>query len=1142
MRFQATVFYLIALFLLTSQGCRKSENIVDPSLINAPPSLKKIGGKIIIPSSVTFSAQDIRIISLVDDHGTIYPNGTYTVEVVQNSLPQIILVQNKVGNTYLIGYVTPTNLSKLQPIDNQIDSRSTALALVMLNPNLAGFDGRSREQIAENIQKDSRFSELVTIIENRLLSSPQNPIDSSQTNMFEMAGAILNDNIQIYQTQILAKSNSGNNVKKQNFILDDNSYISSIDLNLDILHNPKYVNYTYKLEKKSGNDYSAIDRYAWQGIGYRKKLSTTYNTPINLSDGESDFSSKNLPDGDYRISCYYGFGNESSDIASNVINSLDMTLALMNVFGLNSSLSTNSIKSVNYEKLIGFIQKTEVLAKSLINDVLSSVDSQDERNILQSIIKLFSESNVSRDYSKLLLTDLQELLGENRLMNSMNQFIKCLNISSGCLNTISKTPVQLYDVPNFIRDWSNAPRNPVQIYFSKVNGKNISSSEGNSWLLNFQSPIYMSSKDDMGKDNNVCSCIINSTTFVNANTPPQGEALVSKMELLIAEDPNFSIIKSYTFSTKIKVTSGSKNSQDVQFYILPNDFTTGSNIKIESGKEYYVKIRGTIGNPSDQYFLISESNIQKVRLPKYGELLPINLDRAETRNETSATVRWSYFGDVTKIREVQFHSSLDPNVNPDLSLNSSTLKYSYLVQTNSYLQGKVSNVSSIVPQKRNYLQAVLIPKNTSDSKTFSNVIEIQIHKSMTVPPKVVLEVPQRTSDGKGATLTWSHNIQPDFLAFQVWYSESDPTIPSPTYDSNTKMVSVPGQDEQITINKQFNMNKKYYFKVVVFNRSNSYTTSNIQILDIDNRPRSFILDQKLQGHSENINCLAITQDGNTFASASSDKSIILWNYSGSQWLKSSELIEHSASVNSISFNSTGDALASGSRDSTIKIFRHAGNQWNVQTTLYGFNDGISSVCFNNKDGSLAGGSYDGKIRIYKENGNVWNESQIIADNTDGVLAVSFSLDGKVLATASRDQTIKIYKNDGSSWKIDKDISELDDYASSLAINNDGTEIAYGMYKEVKIWSKSTGTWKQMTTLDISDVPKSNSIFYTSDGSTLAVGASDIKIWKKNASNQFSAPQQVLNLGQQTAIPLVFSPDASSLFSGSDNDINVWTLK
>ncbi|MBD2520656.1 trypsin-like peptidase domain-containing protein [Nostoc sp. FACHB-973] len=243
----------------------------------------------------------------------------------------------------------------------------------------------------------------------------------------------------------------------------------------------------------------------------------------------------------------------------------------------------------------------------------------------------------------------------------------------------------------------------------------------------------------------------------------------------------------------------------------------------------------------------------------------------------------------------------------------------------------------------------------------------------------------------------------------------------------------------------------------------------------------------LNGHSNRVNSVAISPDGRTLVSASNDKTIKIWNLVTRQEVRT--INAHSAWVNSVAFSSDGSTLASGSDDRTIKI-------WNVATgqeirTLNGHSDGVNSVAFSSDGRTLASGSDDRTIKIW--NVATGQEIRTLNGHSHWVNSVAFSPDGKTLASTSLDETIKI-------WNIvtGEEISTLNGHShwvNSVAFSPDGRTLASGVgNKTIKIWNLSTG--QEIRTL-YGHSSSITSVAFSPDGKTLASGSSDatINIWR-----------------------------------------------
>jgi WD40 repeat protein len=329
-------------------------------------------------------------------------------------------------------------------------------------------------------------------------------------------------------------------------------------------------------------------------------------------------------------------------------------------------------------------------------------------------------------------------------------------------------------------------------------------------------------------------------------------------------------------------------------------------------------------------------------------------------------------------------------------------------------------------------------------------------------------------------------------------------------------------------------------------------------------PSGILLERTLKGHSNWVDSVAYSPDGQTVASGSNDKTIKLWNVNTGNLLQTFE--GHSKWVNSVAYspdgqtlasgsndNSVGEVLASGSFDDTIKL-------WNVKTgkllqTLEGNSHSVNSVAYSPDGQTLASGgsiSYQELIRLkyspdlasgsYDQSIKLWNVKtgnllQTLEGHSSWVNSVAYSPDGQTVASGSRDSTIKLW-----NVKTGKLLQTLEGHSSSVksvAYSPDGQTLASGSYDQsIKLWNVKTGNLLQTLEGHSSWV---NSVAYSPDGQTVASGSRDstIKLWNVKTGKLL----QTLEGHSISVNSVAYSPDGQTLASGSGDDtIKIWRLK
>jgi WD40 repeat protein len=153
-----------------------------------------------------------------------------------------------------------------------------------------------------------------------------------------------------------------------------------------------------------------------------------------------------------------------------------------------------------------------------------------------------------------------------------------------------------------------------------------------------------------------------------------------------------------------------------------------------------------------------------------------------------------------------------------------------------------------------------------------------------------------------------------------------------------------------------------------------------------------------------VGSVAISPDGNTLASGSTENIIKIWNLHTGQLLH--QLTGHSDTVRSLAISPDGKTLVSGSVDKTVKI-------WDLSTagfirTLFEQSRKVNSVAISPDGYTLAISGY-GVINIL----NILTGEKLftLSDISGWVNSIAISLDGRTLAAGGSDRTLKIWRCD-----------------------------------------------------------------------------------------------------------------------------------
>jgi WD40 repeat protein/ABC-type dipeptide/oligopeptide/nickel transport system ATPase component len=330
--------------------------------------------------------------------------------------------------------------------------------------------------------------------------------------------------------------------------------------------------------------------------------------------------------------------------------------------------------------------------------------------------------------------------------------------------------------------------------------------------------------------------------------------------------------------------------------------------------------------------------------------------------------------------------------------------------------------------------------------------------------------------------------------------------------------------------------------------------------------------QEIQAHNAKIWSLNFSPDGKTFATASADKTVKLWNLDG-ELLKT--LKSHGDEVLSVAFNPDGKLLAFGSKDNTISL-----NNLGQLYELKGHTNEVLDVRFSWDGKLLASAGADDTVIVWNTQGESKQKIYTFKGHGGKASEVSFSPDGKTLVTASADKAVKLWRLDGILPTFEGNSVSVSPDSKIIATGNEEGVITFrqkdgglirsfkahkkeiikvlfspegkvivsiGKDNQIKLWNlegKLLKSWQGHEGNNSSSVFEPiKDISFSPDGKTLvSIGEIDqqVKLW--DLSGNLLHNWQVDNQVDNQFMPSInFSPDGKTVVAAVDKAVKIWNL-
>jgi predicted NACHT family NTPase len=285
-----------------------------------------------------------------------------------------------------------------------------------------------------------------------------------------------------------------------------------------------------------------------------------------------------------------------------------------------------------------------------------------------------------------------------------------------------------------------------------------------------------------------------------------------------------------------------------------------------------------------------------------------------------------------------------------------------------------------------------------------------------------------------------------------------------------------------------------------------------------------------EGHQGSVYTLALSGDMKSLYSGSGDETIKEWNLIDGSCQRTFE--GHQGSVYTLALSGDMKSLYSGSDDETIK-------EWNLidgscQRTFEGHQSYVLTIALSRDGQSLYSGGFDETIKEWNlANGN---SQRTFKGQQDAVTAIAVSLNGNFLYSGNFDGTVDEWNlADGRCWQTFKCHQ---DAVTAIALSIDGQYLYSGGFDgTIKEWTLADGSCRR-TFMGHQDAV--TAIALSIDGQYLYSGGFDSTIKEWTLAD--GSCRRTFMGHQDWVRAISLSEDGQRLYSGRyDNTIEEWNL-
>jgi WD40 repeat protein len=305
-------------------------------------------------------------------------------------------------------------------------------------------------------------------------------------------------------------------------------------------------------------------------------------------------------------------------------------------------------------------------------------------------------------------------------------------------------------------------------------------------------------------------------------------------------------------------------------------------------------------------------------------------------------------------------------------------------------------------------------------------------------------------------------------------------------------------------------------------------TTKLRVLTVLRQMVYGIRERNRLEHDAEVNTVAISPDGKTIATASSNQ-ISLWDSSGKLLLTNNE---HKKTVRSVNFSPDNKWLVSSDEAGEIRLW----NRNAKKSKVLGQNKSqVHYVEFSPNSQAIASASSDKTAKLWNLQGDILR----ILPHPDVVNRMKFSSDSQIIATAGADGVVRL-------WRL----KDKQSFRSKVISQDQVEDIVFIPDRQEIVAASADGAiyrWNFNKTENLEPIGNHgaaiNSLKITPDAQMLVTASNDrtIKLW--NIDGNAGKSWHTFHGHKDAILSVALSPDGQTMASASnDKTVKLWSLE